>query len=458
MKQKSVFREVLLPLLMILCFALDSNEGFAQCIKLDLSAHANKKVTLMATAGVRQDTIQSIILDAKGKGIFNLHGIKSQAGILKIQLKTSSPPDAEFSWVYSPTENPTIVSNGEYIHKQNAQILNSVENSTLDRWYINTYIFQQRIALNQELGRLYPPTDPIVKHLQAEKAKNEVSLKMLNDSINHSLLFAARFMQFSQNAQQKLSQASLSDSSRNIARDYFQSLDFEALHGTGQWFNTINAIIEVYAKGTNSYEKFGLDVLENLKRIKNLLVYTDLADAAVSICEKYSWGKDQDTIVDFLIADNRLQNPTGKLNKLLAFQKVKVGNKAPDLVIGLANQNPQIRTPKSMLLVFYESGCGNCEVALSQLVGNYENIKNQGFEMVSIAADHDEPTFKKTAANLPWADKYCDMKGFAGANFKNYAIIGTPTMFLIDKQGIIQAKMASVAEIIEELKKINANN
>lgn len=86
----------------------------AQTIHLDLAVHAQKPVTLLATQGIWKDTLQRIALDAQGKGVFNLQGIRTQAGMVSLVIKLSSPPDATFEWVYSPTENPTIVSSGEY--------------------------------------------------------------------------------------------------------------------------------------------------------------------------------------------------------------------------------------------------------------------------------------------------------------------------------------------------------
>jgi thioredoxin-related protein len=44
------------------------------------------------------------------------------------------------------------------------------------------------------------------------------------------------------------------------------------------------------------------------------------------------------------------------------------------------------------------------------------------------------------------------LEGLNGINFKNYAVLGTPTMILIDKKGNIAAKIASVQELQEHIK------
>tara|TARA_B110000238_G_scaffold19891_1_gene19523 strand:- start:251 stop:439 length:189 start_codon:yes stop_codon:yes gene_type:complete len=44
---------------------------------------------------------------------------------------------------------------------------------------------------------------------------------------------------------------------------------------------------------------------------------------------------------------------------------------------------------------------------------------------------------------------YCDLKGMNGTNFKNYAVTGTPTMFVLDSKGILLKKIATVNELLD---------
>ena len=43
---------------------------------------------------------------------------------------------------------------------------------------------------------------------------------------------------------------------------------------------------------------------------------------------------------------------------------------------------------------------------------------------------------------------YCDFEGTSGVNFRNFAVMGTPTMFLINSQGVIIEKVATVKQLI----------
>jgi len=99
-------------------------------------------------------------------------------------------------------------------------------------------------------------------------------------------------------------------------------------------------------------------------------------------------------------------------------------------------------------LVFYQSGCGHCETALAGLKSNYQDLVGKGVKIITFAADTELGTYKTTAVSLPWKDKYCDGQGMNGINFKNYSVMGTPTMFLLDSKGIIIEKIATVEQLM----------
>ena len=147
------------------------------------------------------------------------------------------------------------------------------------------------------------------------------------------------------------------------------------------------------------------------------------------------------------------------------YVKAMIGSQAPDLVITEHIGKPEDHNHKTTilqskdfaqkgmqktLLVFYESGCGPCQELMQQLPANYETLKKIGIDVIAIASDQNEQVFKNTSANFPWQRTFCDLHGKDGQNFKNYAVVGTPTMFLVDKNGKIERKLASFLELIEK--------
>ena len=249
-----------------------------------------------------------------------------------------------------------------------------------------------------------------------------------------------------------------------------QEINFDTLYlDSKAWFAEINEILGAYDKRAPYHQLFGKDFITALERTQIPEAYTKLAEAAFSITEQFNWSEAQTEIVEYLTgkADKRLLNTSGKVAQIYALKNLQKGMQAPDLVLttldkeGKPIQNPSTVSSKDFTkegytktaLVFYQSGCGPCEELMGQLPQYYDMLKNNGIKVISIAADENEQQFKKTAANFPWKDKYCDYGGIKGVNFKNYAVVGTPTIYILDKNGKIEAKLASMKEIVESINK-----
>ncbi|MDR2627889.1 MAG: redoxin domain-containing protein, partial [Dysgonamonadaceae bacterium] len=118
---------------------------------------------------------------------------------------------------------------------------------------------------------------------------------------------------------------------------------------------------------------------------------------------------------------------------------------------------PEIKTdyaasflPKNTLILFYETGCGNCHNELNALKKKYSLLTANQVSVVTISADVDGGVYEETAATFPWPDKLCDFKGFDGDNFRNYGIVGTPTLILTDKEGIVRGRYARLSEFLKD--------
>jgi thiol-disulfide isomerase/thioredoxin len=430
----------------------------AQELTLKLSQHPNKQAVVVAVHGIRKDTIGIIPLDPNGVGTLAFKTKQPLAGLVNLTIKDKQYLSYDF--VLSLKESPTLICDMEYVYAQNTKILNSPENDCLNRWFDNAAQYKQQIGLNQELSKLYKTEEPFLEKLATEKQRVEELLQRLADTINQSTLFAGKYMQLRLAQEEKLAKVWESNETKTIAKNYFTQIDFDALYGSSMWFSIINSCMEVYTKESLYFGAFGADVASNLKRIKNQQVYEDLIDAAISVTEKFSWTKDQEAIVDFIIKDNRIKNPTGKLEKIIQSYQLTIGKKSPNLTLTTTvgnNTTTVLKTDalksKYTLLVFYQSDCGHCETAIATLKTNYKDLVAKGIKIISIAGDLDPSAFTKTAASFPWATKYRDVEGINGVNFKNYAIIGTPTLFLLDSKGVIVQKPATAEELMAWMEK-----
>ena len=229
------------------------------------------------------------------------------------------------------------------------------------------------------------------------------------------------------------------ESQHKTERQYFveEELNMDALYTSGHWKNALLQSAGLY----ENEEMFISVMLGKLQQIASPLVYEQLAEALISICETHGWNEQVEQLAYFLLNDGRIKSPTGKLQLLMTMYKLSLGAKAPALSQG------KLPKGKKTLLVFHESGCGSCVTELEHLIEDYPQLQKKGYEVVSISADTDLVNFQSFAESFPWQAKYCNGEGMAGKDFQNYGVIGTPTMYIIDEKGDIQKRAARLIDL-----------
>lgn len=251
---------------------------------------------------------------------------------------------------------------------------------------------------------------------------------------------------------------------RNINNFIVNQLDYSALYTSNHWGGVINNWVQLQTMALKNDTQLLRDTKTILNRITSDKIYTDFV---INLTKELSKAGKDNILADLTPSiknSNRLLNYDGVLS---TYQKDLTG-KAPNLSIiehlgKVEEHNHNTKTiatdkldSKYTLLVFYKSGCGPCEEMIQGLQGNYQDLKAKGFGIISISADTDEQIFKNTSFTFPWSDKYCDLEGMNGINFRNYAVIGTPTIYILDSKGIIQSKVASIKEVIQFSKTKNS--
>ncbi len=128
---------------------------------------------------------------------------------------------------------------------------------------------------------------------------------------------------------------------------------------------------------------------------------------------------------------------------------VQVGQKAPDFSASDINNNPfQLAAKKGtpVLLEFMATSCGACASQAPILSQLYPNHKMH-VEFVSISIDPttDQPSVLSTYAtthNSPWTW----IRDTSGVG-RVYGVTGTPTIFLVDGNGIVRNRFNRVTEL-----------
>ena len=240
-------------------------------------------------------------------------------------------------------------------------------------------------------------------------------------------------------------------------REQILAADMDELYSAPEYRDVVNSWLGFYNSG-KFRSMFSEDMLTVLDKVNNAEIFTGFANDLLTICTQFGWDDDGAQIASYLSENTaRLQNPTGIIQRAVASGKLQPGKPAP-AIVGLDDDARSPLASMKTLLVFYESGCNHCNQVITQLTQDYEEYRSNNIRVVTISSDNDKDVYEYHASTYPWPDKLCDFKGYAGENFQNYGILGTPTMFLIDENGTIQGQYVKLEDAAEQLRKERDSN
>lgn len=390
MKQIHIFIRVLL------LFTFIPYISNAQKIDIQLPLQANKEYVFLLNKGIKQDTIQKGTFSVVGKiTILIPDKYRNYAGIGSLQVEETSPFNVIVNHETFAVEQQ---DNGKYIFKDSPE---------------NSYLY----SIIQEQAKPVPD----------------------------STLYASRFVdliRYSQSLRKINSQMIPNLMEKTNIRNYAtNNLDLELLYTSGLWYEVIDGLLRLYG----DQQTLGENMVQILKRVKSDEVYLHLVDNLITITEQYGWDDAFNIIIPYVESSGRIPVPQGKIYSAFALARVRKGVKVP-AIKGLTKSLEQ-EASKYNLLVFYNPDCDNCHVQIEQLINKYTELKNRGVRIISISGGEDKFAFEQEQKKYPWEDKLCDFNGYAGENFINFGIMGTPVFFLLDKDGYVIKRFAQVSEL-----------
>jgi thiol-disulfide isomerase/thioredoxin len=105
-----------------------------------------------------------------------------------------------------------------------------------------------------------------------------------------------------------------------------------------------------------------------------------------------------------------------------------------------ADFEAQIEQHKGLAVVdFWATWCAPCVAEVPNVRSAYEKLHDKGFEIIGLSFDQEMEALEKfvTKQKMAWP-QYFDGKGWQNQFGQEFGIASIPTMWLVDKKGVLR--------------------
>jgi peroxiredoxin len=447
---------------LIVIFLLSCSGVHAKAIQLHFPHFADHSYDWKIFQGKKQITVRSgEVASDGGVTLVMPEAYQNYRGMTRWMLKTGGGLDMIYVGkgfsVECLSEHP---SDKNIIYKGNP------ENDYLkDQHHRQQTILDKLGAVNHFL-QVYPHTEDLYQTISKEQVHMRQQFEQVQADRADSPLYAARFgeiVDFTKGVADKV-YVNPTDHTGYFNDFVTHTLKFKDLYTSGHWDQVLHQwlMMNIGSATGDAGFKDRLDVA--IKRMVEDDILAGFAEKAVPLLVQK--GKDDLLPQIKILLDKHPGAKAGvsaTVKRMLASFKILTGKKGPDLMFqapvrtktGLVHQDILLKTDQLnadyTLLLFYQGECPLCEDALIDLANKYKWLTEHNTRVIAVSGDTTEQGFEKKLAYHQWPDNYCDLTGMGGMNFKNYGVLGVPTLFLLNREGIILEKTAMVDDVLQTL-------
>jgi peroxiredoxin len=351
----------------------------------------------------------------------------------------------------------------EHPNDENIIYTGNPENDYLKAQHQRQQNILDKLGAVNHLLQVYPPDEDLHKTALAEQAQLRQAFEQVQADRTESPFYAARFgeiVDFTRGIADKIYENS--EDHTTYFNDFVtHTLDFKDLYTSGHWDQVLHHWLMMNIRSDEGDVGVTKRLDTVLGRMKTDNILAAFAEKAVPLLVQ----KGKDDLLPSI--KTHLEDHPGVMAKvsptaknMLASFTILAGKKGPDLLFkapvrtqaGVVNQDMVLQTDQLdvdyTVLLFYKGDCPLCEDALIDLANKYQKLKDQNVRVIAISGDESEKAFEKKLAYHQWPDNYCDFTGMSGDNFTNYGVLGVPTLFLLDREGTVLKKTATLDDLL----------
>jgi hypothetical protein len=337
------------------------------------------------------------------------------------------------------------------------------ENEFLSEQHLRQRSVLDKLGAMDHLLRVYAPGDALHQTAVAEQERLRRAFEKLQAERARSPLYAARFgeiVDFTRGVADRIYD-NRADRAAYFNDFFTRTLDFNDLYTSGHWEQVLDQWLMMNLRSDGEGQAAAARLNAVLSRMDRDALVAGFVETAAPILVKTG----RDDLMP-LLADHLESRPAALgalppgLKTMMASVKILTGQKAPDLEFsapvrtgaGTSDRDIAIDTGRLgaayTILLFYQGSCPRCEDALIDLSNQYEWLKARDVRVIAVSADTENEGYEKRLAYHQWPENYCDFTGTEGKNFTRYGVLGVPTLFLLDREGLVVKKTAGANEMV----------